>query len=98
MRKGVSRIYKHPKASTLYVTIPSDLATDTIFPFRPGDEVEIAIDASRGVLELAPVHVRRKKGQRELEEYRKLARRIGESIITDRTPDEIIAKLRGKEY
>ena len=41
--KGVSKIYKHPNADTLYITIPAKVATDSTFPFKPGDKVQIEI-------------------------------------------------------
>ena len=39
MLSGRSKIYKHPKADTLYLTIPSKMAMDSKFPFKAGDEV-----------------------------------------------------------
>ena len=39
MLSGKSKIYKHLKADTLYLTIPSKMAMDSKFPFKAGDEV-----------------------------------------------------------
>jgi len=38
-----SRIRGHPKAYTLYLTIPSDMASDPRFPFRAQDLVSLEI-------------------------------------------------------
>ncbi|MCJ7635007.1 hypothetical protein MUP77_21780 [Candidatus Bathyarchaeota archaeon] len=43
MKDGTSKLYKHPKASTLYLTIPSDVVKDSTFPFKQGDIVNIWI-------------------------------------------------------
>lgn len=39
-----SRIFNNGTASTLYVTIPAQVADDSQFPFRPDDEVVVHID------------------------------------------------------
>ncbi len=38
-----STLIPHKKAKTLYLTIPSAIANDSAFPFKPGDEVTISI-------------------------------------------------------
>lgn len=43
MIKAKSKVYKHLKAKTLYVTLPSKLVTDNMFPLSKGDTVEIEI-------------------------------------------------------
>ena len=43
MKSGESKLYKHPKAATLYVTIPSDVVKDSTFPFQAGDRVTVEI-------------------------------------------------------
>ena len=44
MLKGTSTLYKHPKAATLYLTIPADMAKDSQFGWQGGDEVEFNYD------------------------------------------------------
>ena len=39
--RAESKLYKHPGAKTLYLTIPSKLASDSQFPFKPGDVVSV---------------------------------------------------------
>jgi len=39
-----AKLYKHPKAQTLYVTIPSKVVQDSTFAFKPGEEVAIRYD------------------------------------------------------
>lgn len=43
MLNGKTKVYKHPKAATLYLTIPSDVVKDSTFPFREGDMVEVCL-------------------------------------------------------
>lgn len=43
MKKGRSKLYKHPKAATLYLTIPADVVKDSTFPFKKGDVVIVEI-------------------------------------------------------
>jgi len=38
---GTSRLYKHQKARTLYLTIPSSIACDSQFGLKNGDSVVI---------------------------------------------------------
>jgi hypothetical protein len=51
--EGVSRIFKHTKAKTYYITIPSSLADDSSFPFKPGDLVKIKIKEDKLTIEKA---------------------------------------------
>lgn len=36
---GKSKVYKHAKAATLYLSVPSSMAVDSAFPFKAGDRV-----------------------------------------------------------
>ena len=38
---GSSILYKHPKAATLTLTIPADMAKDSQFTLKAGDKVKI---------------------------------------------------------
>ena len=42
---GKSKIYKHPRAATLYLAIPSDVVKDSTFPFKEGDIVNVWISS-----------------------------------------------------
>ena len=48
--KVKSRILKNPDANTQYITIPSSLALDSQYPFKPNDAVELEIDEKMGTL------------------------------------------------
>jgi hypothetical protein len=41
--KGQSTVFKHGKAATLYLTLPSMLAQDSKCPVKEGDNVEVEI-------------------------------------------------------
>ena len=42
--KAKSKLYKHPKGNTMYLTFPSDITTDSQFPFnREGAKVTVTI-------------------------------------------------------
>jgi hypothetical protein len=41
---GEAKLYKHPKAHTLYVAIPSPLVQDSTFVFKEGERVSIKYD------------------------------------------------------
>ncbi len=42
--KAKSKIYGHSRGNTMYLAIPSDIATDSQFPFnRKGEEVIVTI-------------------------------------------------------
>ena len=41
---GFSKVFKHGKANTLYISVPSMLAQDSVFPFKAGDQVKISIE------------------------------------------------------
>ena len=38
---GKSTLYGHKKAHTMYITIPAGIASDSQFPFKAGDTVQI---------------------------------------------------------
>jgi antitoxin component of MazEF toxin-antitoxin module len=41
--KAKTRIAKNKNSSTLYLTIPAELAKDSQFPFHEGEEVELQV-------------------------------------------------------
>jgi len=47
MLEGKSKLYQHPKAKTMYITIPSRVSTDSQFPFKAGDKVKIILVPSK---------------------------------------------------
>lgn len=49
--KSNSRIRGHPRASTLYITIPSELAKDSNFPLHENDNVTISIENAHILIE-----------------------------------------------
>jgi len=48
MLEGKGSIYKHKKAHTMYIIIPSSVASDSEFPFKEGDKVTVQIVPSVG--------------------------------------------------
>ena len=52
MLSGKSKIYKHPKADTLYLTIPSKMAMDSKFPFKAGDKIFLELQSIDGEVKL----------------------------------------------
>ena len=51
---GEAKIYKHPKAHTLYLTIPSNVAQDSAFIFKKGDHVTIKYDPEKKAIIVKP--------------------------------------------
>gem|GEM_PF-2547918 len=51
---GEAKIFKHGKANTLYVSIPSKVAQDSAFTLREGDKVEVEFDKTRGIVVIRP--------------------------------------------
>lgn len=47
---GEAKIYKHPKADTLYLAIPSHVVQDSTFIFKKGDQVKIRYDPDKKVI------------------------------------------------
>ena len=63
MLEGKSKICKHPKARTLYVAISAKIASDSQFPFKAGDLVEIRYYPKKQRLEIKQI----KKGAEKIE-------------------------------
>ncbi|MGD0477282.1 MAG: hypothetical protein ABSB29_03835 [Nitrososphaerales archaeon] len=57
---GQSKVFKHGKAKTLYVSIPSKVAEDSAFTIKQGDMVEVKFDK-----ELNAVVIRSKTTSKE---------------------------------
>lgn len=55
-RPGYSKKTKYPK---YFVYIPVEVARDTAFPFKEGNEIEVIIDIEnkRLIIELSPAHI-----------------------------------------
>lgn len=49
--ESTSRIFKHTKAKTFYITIPSSLATDSAFPFKEGQRIKVRIKENKLIIE-----------------------------------------------
>ena len=49
--KAKSQLIPHKKAKTLYLTIPSAIANDSAFPFKPGQKVKIRIKGKKLIVE-----------------------------------------------
>ena len=47
--KGTSKLYKHPKANTMYVTIPADF-TGEGFPFKNGEKVKLELIIDKKII------------------------------------------------
>lgn len=43
MKNGEAKLFKHGKAKTLYLTIPANMALDSMFPFENGEVVELEV-------------------------------------------------------
>jgi len=57
---GEAKLYKHPKADTLYVAIPSRLVQDSTFVFREGERVSIRYDPEKQAIIIEPFDHKRK--------------------------------------
>jgi hypothetical protein len=51
---GQSKVFKHGKAKTLYLSIPSKMAEDSAFTIREGDIVEIEFNKKLGAVVIRP--------------------------------------------
>lgn len=49
--EGRTRLIPHKKAKTLYLTISASIASDSAFPFKPGEKVKIRIKGKRLIVE-----------------------------------------------
>jgi uncharacterized protein YuzE len=58
---GEAKIYKHPKADTLYLTIPSKVVQDSTFIFKKGDTVRIRYDPEKKVIIVEPINEKAKR-------------------------------------
>ena len=46
-----TKIYGHKVSRTLYLRVPSRIAQDSAFPFKPGEKVIIRIEGNKLVVE-----------------------------------------------
>ncbi len=44
-----------------FIYVPTELARDSNFPVRPGQEVEVRIDQEKGVLVVQPINCRKRR-------------------------------------
>ena len=51
MLKATAKLFKHPKANTCYLVLPSALVTDSQFPFAQDERVSISVEGSRLIIE-----------------------------------------------
>jgi len=51
---GEAKVFKHGKARTLYVTIPSAIAQDSAFTIKEGDVVKIEWNKEEGAVIIRP--------------------------------------------
>jgi hypothetical protein len=47
---GEAKVFRHGKAQTLYVSIPSDIAKDSAFTIKEGDLVEVRFDKNQNAV------------------------------------------------
>lgn len=52
-KKGVSKLYKHPKANTMYVTIPADFVKGENFPFKDGEKVKLELNKDQQTITIS---------------------------------------------
>lgn len=52
---GETKLYKHQKADTLYLTIPSKVVQDSTFIFKKGENVKIRYDPKKKVIIIEPI-------------------------------------------
>jgi hypothetical protein len=64
--KGLGKFVNRPtttggkKYDKFFVYVPTDVAKDSAFPFKPGDSVEVRIDSRGRQLSIAPVNHRQR--------------------------------------
>jgi len=46
-KTGKGRVVSQGRARTRYVTVPADVATDSLFPFEEGEEVTVTIEEGK---------------------------------------------------
>jgi len=61
---GEAKIYKHPKADTLYLAIPSHVVQDSTFIFKKGDQVKIRYDPDKKVIVIEPKKSKSKQSKK----------------------------------
>jgi len=61
---GEAKIYKHPRADTLYLTIPSKVVQDSTFIFKKGDRVRIEYDPKKKAIIIEPISNETKKAKK----------------------------------
>lgn len=52
---GETKLYKHPRADTLYLAIPSKVVQDSTFIFKKGERVKIRYDPDKKVIIIEPI-------------------------------------------
>ena len=62
---GEAKIYKHPKAETLYLAIPSKVVQDSTFIFKKGDQVKITYDPEKKAIIIEPMRAHSEKEQQK---------------------------------
>ena len=62
---GESKIYKHPNAETLYLTIPAKVVQDSTFLFKKGDRVSIRYDPEKKAIIVEPINKKTKKPRKK---------------------------------
>lgn len=55
---GETKLYKHPKADTLYLAIPSRLVQDSTFVFKKGERVSIRYNPKKKTIIIE--HIKKK--------------------------------------
>ena len=58
---GQSKVFKHGKAKTLYLSIPSKMAEDSAFTIKEGDIVEIEYDKKLKAVVIRPKEKKSKR-------------------------------------
>jgi len=58
---GEAKVYKHPKADTLYFTVPSKVVQDSTFIIKKGDTVKVRWDPEKKALIVEPILQKSKK-------------------------------------
>lgn len=64
MKSGHAKIYKHPDAGTVYITVSAAVASDSAFPLRSGEEAYAIIDGDNLVITSRPQLVPGKSGRK----------------------------------
>jgi hypothetical protein len=61
---GEAKLYKHPKADTFYVAIPSRLVQDSTFAYKVGERVSIRYDPETKAIVITPLEEDKKRKSR----------------------------------